>query len=214
MNRTGRGKRKKLLENYETPEWAVHRLLESIEIGVHPSCARNARWLEPCAGRGNIIKAVNNYWGRTAKINWTAIEANPRNVQRLRKIISPERVIHGNYFDQKLRKGYAVIISNPAFTIAYEVIQKSLLYADYVIMLLRIEWLSTAKRHDFISAHVPDVYVLPNRPSYTGDGNTDSSEYGWFIWPPKNTDFRVRTVGKIKILNLTDKATRKAHRVT
>lgn len=213
MNRTGRGKRKNVLENYETPGWAVHRLLEKIEMGVHPSCARNARWLEPCAGGGNIIRAVNECWGKNAKINWTAIEAHPHNVRRLQKIIPPERVIQGNYFDQKIRRGYSVIISNPAFTIAYEVIQKSLLYSDYVIMLLRLDWLSTTKRHDFIYSHVPDVYVLPNRPSYTGDGNTDSSEYGWFVWPPKKKPSH-RFAGKIKILELTDKKTRKAYRVT
>lgn len=213
MNRTGRGKTKKLLENYETPDWAVKRLLEAIDVSIYPSVTRNARWLEPCAGSGNIIKAVNKYWGANI-IKWTAIDAHPRNLRLLREIIPRGRVIQGNYFEQKLRRGYSVIISNPAFTIAYEVVQKSLLYADYVIMLLRLEWLATAKRHDFISTHVPDVYVLPNRPSYTLDGKTDSSEYAWFVWPPKNSDFRLRTIGKLRILNLTGKDVRKARRVT
>ena len=33
-----------------------------------------------------------------------------------------------------------------------------------------------------MTKHPPDLYVLPNRPSFTKNGNTDSIEYAWFVW--------------------------------
>lgn len=34
-------------------------------------------------------------------------------------------------------------------------------------------------------SHTPDIYVLPNRPSFSGKG-TDSIEYAWFVWRKEN----------------------------
>ena len=31
-------------------------------------------------------------------------------------------------------------------------------------------------------AKPPDVFVLPDRPSFTGEGS-DSADYAWFVWP-------------------------------
>lgn len=43
--------------------------------------------------------------------------------------------------------------------------------------------------------HTPDVYVLPQRPSFTGKG-TDSTSYAWFVWTSAE-----KTEGKLQILN-------------
>ena len=51
-----------------------------------------------------------------------------------------------------------------------------------VIMLLRINFLSSQKRYDFWQQFPPDgLFVLSKRPSFTGTG-TDSQEYAWFVW--------------------------------
>ena len=34
---------------------------------------------------------------------------------------------------------------------------------------------------DWMRENTPCVFILPNRPSFTGNG-TDAAEYGWFVW--------------------------------
>jgi hypothetical protein len=36
-------------------------------------------------------------------------------------------------------------------------------------------------------AHKPDVFVLSDRPSFTENGKTDASEYGYWVWGPGTT---------------------------
>ena len=49
-------------ENYPTPEWAVHRLLDTWE-------PPGSVWLEPCAGEGAIISAVRS-WCAAGEDRW------------------------------------------------------------------------------------------------------------------------------------------------
>ena len=49
-------------------------------------------------------------------------------------------------------------------------------------MLLRTAFLESKKRYDFWQRHpVSKLYVLSQRPSFTGKG-TDATSYSWFIW--------------------------------
>lgn len=51
-----------------------------------------------------------------------------------------------------------------------------------VIMLLRLGFLASEKRFNFMKENPPtDVLVLHKRPSFTGKG-TDAQEYAWFVW--------------------------------
>jgi hypothetical protein len=97
---------------------------------------------------------------------------------------------------ERLQKRYAVAITNPPFRLAQGFIDACLKHADTVVMLLRLNYLASKARWEFMSARTPDVYVLPNRPSFTG-GGTDSIEYGWFIWGQQQ-----RSEGRIKLLGL------------
>ena len=45
---------------------------------------------------------------------------------------------------------------------------------------------------------MPDVYQLPKRPSFTGDGSPDAAEYSWFVWPDGQHD---RRVGRVAMLD-------------
>ena len=64
MSSTHRGAERRPADFYATPHWTVRRLLEALPLpgGV---------WFEPCAGEGDIIKAVN------AKLN-----AGPQDVAK------------------------------------------------------------------------------------------------------------------------------------
>ena len=75
-----------------------------------------------------------------------------------------------------------LIFTNPPFSMAQEFIEKSLIHADTVIMLLRLNFLGAQKRHKFWVENEPDaLFILSKRPSFTGKG-TDSTEYAWFVW--------------------------------
>ena len=74
-------------------------------------------------------------------------------------------------------------------------------------MLLRLNFLGSQERSDYLREHMPDIYVIPNRPSFTG-GKTDSIEYAWFVWSKYN-DYGKNSSGKIVILETTPANIRK-----
>lgn len=74
------------------------------------------------------------------------------------------------------------IITNPPFSLAHEFIAHARRHSPEVVMLLRLNFLGSIKRHDWWTKNEPDaIYVLSQRPSFTG-GGTDSTEYAWFAW--------------------------------
>lgn len=78
-------------------------------------------------------------------------------------------------------------------------------HAD-LVFLLRIAFLASDGRQAlWRDLGTPDVYVLPNRPSFTGKG-TDSADYAWFVWPKD----AVRTDGGLWILKSTPVSERQA----
>ena len=75
-----------------------------------------------------------------------------------------------------------LIITNPPFSLAQEFIDHSLSHSNTVIMLLRLNFLGSIKRHNWWISNPPTaLYILSKRPSFTGAG-TDATEYCWFIW--------------------------------
>ena len=81
---------------------------------------------------------------------------------------------------------YDLIITNPPFNLAKEFITKSLEYVPdggYVIMLLRLNFLGSKARKQFLIDHMPKyIYVHNRRMSFTDDGKTDSIEYMHAVW--------------------------------
>lgn len=183
---TGRGKEREQFDHYPTPFWCVRRFLEAADLG-------GEHWFEPCAGEGNIIEVINEF--RTG-ISWTACDIQPGAESILRKLT--DDVIIGDFLEQTTRAD--VIISNPPFNLALPIVQHALTLAeDYVAMLLRLDFLGTQDRCGFLRDNTPDVYVLPNRPSFTPDRQTDSSEYGWFVWNAR----LYSNYGNVHVLDLT-----------
>ena len=75
-----------------------------------------------------------------------------------------------------------LIVTNPPFSLAQEFIDHSILRANTVFMLLRINFLGSIKRHDWWIKNSPNsLYVFSKRPSFTGSG-TDATDYAWFVW--------------------------------
>lgn len=75
-----------------------------------------------------------------------------------------------------------LILTNPPFQLAQEFIDHSVVLADTVIMLLRLNFLGSISRHDWWKTCSPTaLHVLSKRPSFTG-GGSDATEYAWFVW--------------------------------
>lgn len=196
MSATGRGGTRIVGDAYYTPAWCVHRLLERVELpGGH--------WLEPAAGRGDIIEAVRSV--RT-DCTWDAWDVNPNCVPYLDKLGVNLAVRDAlEYLEvSDLSPGYSVVFTNPPYGHAQAFVEKLLTRgAPRVVLLLRLGFLESGTRSGFLSEHVPDVYVLPNRPSFTGRG-TDATAYGWLVWPTAKRRLR----GKLEILATTPRSVR------
>jgi hypothetical protein len=189
MSSTGRSAVRLEDDFYVTPSWVVARLLEEVDLP-------GGDWLECCAGGGEIIKVVNDL---RQDINWYAIEKREDLRDSLVSIIAEDRVEIDNYLEMEIERRFSVVITNPPYSHALSVIYRSFMIADWVVMLLRLNFMSSVKRVGFMRRYCPNVYVLPNRPSFTG-GGTDSTEYGWFVWSPN----RSRSEGMIKVLRPTN----------
>jgi hypothetical protein len=169
---------------YPTPAWCVTRLLQHVELP-------GGTWLEPSAGDGAIIRAVRSVRDDVA---WRAVEIRPEAASLiLRALDFDQNDRHNVLTDDFLRVEFAtaiggapafdVAIGNPPFSLAAPFVLQALKSAEHVVMLLRLNFLGSSndRRHLFDEAGVPDVYVLPERPSFTGEG-TDACEYAWMRW--------------------------------
>lgn len=193
MSATGRGAVRKPHDFYGTPRWAVDRLLDAVDL---PGGA----WLEPSAGDGAIIRAVN---ARRSDVRWHSAEVRGECLGILRPLCAVttigdflEAEMYGDHFD--------VAILNPPFSLAQEFIEKCKGLARWVCALERLNFLEGEERCEWLRAGPPDVYVLPNRPSFTGEG-TDSIAYAWFVWPPE----RGRQAGRVQVLPVTPASERR-----
>lgn len=204
---------------YPTPSWCVHRLLE---FGVLPS-TKNV-WLEPSAGDGNIIQAVSSFEKIENdnvirfKPSWVAYEIQPRFSSFLEEKMPLSQIHIDNFLDLGSRHTLGVvpnvILGNPPYSHALEFVKKSMkLGADYICFLLRLSFLGSSERSTFMRQCMPDVYILPNRPSFSNKG-TDTSEYGWFLWKRQEGGSYENPKGQIQILNNTPKEIRNPKSIT
>lgn len=184
MSATGRKKKtgetteRREADFYPTPAWCVTRLLQHVELpGAH--------WLEPCVGDGAIVRAVNAF--RPDDVGWKCIDIRSEVAAGVRQSLGGSARTMGfeaNDFLSMDEAGlYQVCLTNPPFALAAPFILRGLEWAHQVVMLLRLNFLGSSndRRHLFEQAGMPDVYVLPERPSFTGEG-TDACEYAWMRW--------------------------------
>lgn len=163
MSSTGRGAARAENDFYRTPDWCVHRFLE-VNTGL-----RGGLWLDPCVGSGAIPVAARAV---RPEIEWLTIDVDPRHSADLTQ----------DFLTLKKARSVNAIVMNPPYSLAFEFVKHALDLCPEVVALLRLSWLASAKRSGWLRANMPNVYVLPNRPSFTGDGKTDSADYMWAHW--------------------------------
>jgi hypothetical protein len=160
------------------------------------------KWLEPAAGNGAIIKAINR-----SDIEWTAWELREAERTALEALLPPERLHIGDFVVAHQQgaldgKRFAVAITNPPYRLSTQFLEACLARAEVVVLLVSLAYLASQARQPFMSTNTPDVYVLPNRPTFV-NGASDHAEYGWMVWRQAS-----RTTGQLRILGLTSEAER------
>lgn len=94
--------------------------------------------------------------------------------------------VKGDYLKMDIDYRPQVIITNPPFLLAREIIEKALddvADGGFVIMLLRLNFYGSKKRKDMFEKQLPKYsFVHNSRISFTPDGKTDSIEYQHCVW--------------------------------
>lgn len=194
MSATNRGSNRQPNDHYATPQWLIQAILPEIskrllKIYEEEYVLDGLSVLEPACGIDkNIVNELYNL-----KLPW------PLN------ITSGDITTGQDFLTYDYKDKFDLIITNPPYSLAFEFIQRALdlvVPGGLVVFLLRLNFLGSIKRAEFLRNHPPSVYVSPKRPSFVGKG-TDATEYAWFIWS-KPYDNEGQPSPELKILE-TDK---------
>ncbi len=211
MSSTNRkGSQRKDADFYITPPWTVHRLLERIDLP-------GGRWLEPCAGDGTLIRAINE---KRPDVSWSAGELREEMRSSLEDAYE-EQLRMGDFLETELSDWsnvgdpFDVIVTNPPYSLAMPFVKKCMSMSKLTVMLLRLNFWGSETRQSFMLNYPPDTYVLPNRPVFAlnqhGKPGVDSPEYAWFVFHSQEFYANAPSdyAGKIQILGTTSKQERK-----
>ena len=141
------------------------------------------RVLEGSAGRGDFVRALHYVHGVVP----TANELRPEAAAQCAAVIPGERVLVtiGRFEDLSLPEAFDVVLGNPPYKLAQEHVEHGMYLlrrGGQLGYLLRINFLASQKRVPFFRRFPPwRVYVLPERPDFTGEGG-DQTEYAFFVW--------------------------------
>lgn len=187
MSATCRGAERHDLDFYETPESAIRPLLP--ELGAPPrildlgsGTGAIGRVLRESIEGGPFIQGLELDEKRAALSCWLSVDNRP-----LCSLVYDD-VYVGDALGSAgpiIGSPHDLVISNPPYSLAMEFVQRGLELTrpgGITAMLLRLSWLSSQKRRDFHRDNPCDVFVLSERPSFTGNGKTDACDYAWFLW--------------------------------
>ena len=163
--------------------------------------------VEPSAGNGAIIRAAT---GSIPLARWLAYEIREEERETLSGLCATviENFLTVDPPEADLDDCVTAVIGNPPYSVAWDFIKEASrkFPRAEICFLLRVAFAASEERNAFMRDTTPDVYVLPNRPSFTGDGS-DSADYAWFIWQPET-----RAAGKFMVLEATPLAERQRDR--
>lgn len=127
-------KNKELFEFYPTP-------IEAVEL-ARPLLDKDTKWWEPCAGDAVILNHFDNV------VLGSDINPRAENVEQL------------DFFQSDLPAGIGGIITNPPFSLGYDIVKKALFeYKIKALMLMRVEYMSGKNRMD-IRQHLTKMHII------------------------------------------------------
>lgn len=183
MSSTNRGGIREVSDYYVTPIPVIQSFLLSMKEDIPElfSSPEHITILDPCSG-GEIVSYPIQPYPMALESFGFLLE----NITTLDIRNNSKADIKADYLNYNFDHKFDLIITNPPFSIALDIIKKAL-FIDvakdgYVIMLLRLNFFGSAKRFSFWNSHMPiRTYVHSNRISFTGKG-TDSIEYMHAVW--------------------------------
>jgi hypothetical protein len=171
MSATNRGAQRQPDDFYVTPAWATEAI------------CRRVGWFGRAVDLGCGDGAIGKVAARYAS-SMHGVELDDDRATAAAMSGAYEHITTGDFLLTSYpHPAYDFAIGNPPYSLAMSFIERGLLWADEVCFLLRLNFLGSQKRAEFLRAHPCDVFVLPRRPSFTGKG-TDATEYAWFIFGP------------------------------
>jgi hypothetical protein len=184
MSATGRnrkGKERRDKDFYPTPRWCTHALMARVPFG--------RTILDPAAGDGAILDVVAEWeLEKGGRFNRLGIELDRLRAENARA--SGHTILN----DDALSVTWPwcdAVVTNPPYSLASEFVSRfisQMTDSDTGALtckgafLLPLSFLGSDGRASFHRGFPSNVYVLPRRPSFTGDGQTDSEVYAWFVW--------------------------------
>jgi hypothetical protein len=168
-----------IADYYITPVDKIIEFLKEFEK-VEPIFKSNPYILDPCAGGDSnhlmsYPKAIEDLYGDT---NYSIFTIDIRD--------NSLASFKSDYLKTDIPTKPKVIITNPPFNIAMDIINKALddvADGGFVIMLLRLNFLETKARKEFFNNHMPKyIFVHHKRMSFTDKGGTDSIAYCHMVW--------------------------------
>ena len=185
MSSTNRGSSTTQADFYATPAWATRAIL--------PHLPRTSTALDPCCGKGAIMRVVAERIGADLCDGMEIDEALGREAVDVGHVLLVDALSLVEW------PPYGCVIMNPPFSQAMAFMTKALAETQpsggTLAALLRLGMMASQGRAAFWRANPCDVYVLPKRPSFTPDGKTDSADYAWFVWGPGR-------IGRWQVLDL------------
>ena len=156
MSATNRGAARNESDFYPTPLSAFTPLIPYLPKRV-------AIW-EPAQGDGRLVRAMKE----------AGLQADGQDIREAKAY---------DYLQDKAHK--ACVVTNPPFSLAQEFITNAWEHSRESFMLLRLNFLGSQKRREWWRKHEPSaLFVLSQRPCFTGDGKTDATDYAWFYFSP------------------------------
>ena len=146
---------------------------------ARPLLDTSKRWWEPCAGDGRIL----DYFDSVV----LGSDIDPR---------SP-KVSMGSFMEMDKPEGIEGIITNPPFSLGYDLIKKSLYeWKIPALLLMRVEYIAAKARQDVVK-HMTDMHVVSDLIKFVtvsgrvvhGNG---TGRCAWMLFDPDKTPDHIK----------------------
>jgi len=186
LSATGRGAERADLDFYETPSSAILPALALLQTvrGQWPDSV-SIPWHDPGCGTGAILKQIaanmqpNDYA--------IGVELDSERREQAQALVLPRtRIVDGDYLG--LDRGTigpraGISMFNPPYSYAKEFVQAALETTTVVAALLRVNWLGSRERREFLQKTKPGVGVLTERPAFCASVGC-KAKCGWRVSLP------------------------------
>ena len=196
-------KERDALDYYSTPEEEVTNILETLNIDFS-----NSTILEPCAGGGHMLQAIQKY---TPTANIIATDIQKRELIDNNLDIKTGQEYDFFSDDYPYTKDIDYIIMNPPYGVIEPFVMKALSIANKgIIMLGRLQFFEGQGRYENILKDNPptEAYIYVDRIACFKNGDinkkmSSAQAYAWFIWNFTKEDNDNNT--KIKFIRRVNK---------